>query len=146
MYIKPDTAYKVTKWNTDGSNKMELKKVNAVLLFQGNAYNDLDNDNKKTKSNESLFEMAEKKFFGDTELLSEIDKYLKSRKAQKNYPTRVSWEMQLELLKKLPKQFRASSVRRSTLNGYRQIAYEQKCVDTLNLKKADSSKISTISF
>ena len=95
-----------------------------MLLFQGNAYTDLDSDNKKTKSKESLFEMAEKKFFGEEELLSEIDKYLKSRKAQKNYPTRVSWEMQLELLKKLPKQFRASSVRRSTLNGYRQIAFD----------------------
>ena len=56
-----------------------------MLLFQGNIYNDLDNDNKKVKSKESLFEMAEKKFFGDKELLSEIDKYLKSRKAQKNY-------------------------------------------------------------
>ena len=107
------------------------KKVRVVLLFQGNAYNDLDNDNKKTKSKESLFEMAEKKFFGEEELLSEIYKYLKSRKAQKNYPTRVSWEMQLELLKKLPKQFRASSVRRSTLNGYRQIAFDT-CSYTTN--------------
>lgn len=95
-----------------------------MLLFQGNDYEDLDKSTKKAKSKESLFEMAEKKFFGDKELLSEIDKYLKSRKAQKNYPTRVSWEMQLELLKKLPKQFRASSVRRSTLNGYRQIAFD----------------------
>lgn len=117
-----------------------------MLLFQGNDHEDLDKSTKKPKSKESLFEMAEKKFFGEEELLSEIDKYLKSRKAQKNYPTRVSWEMQLELLKKLPKQFRANSVRRSTLNGYRQIAYEQKGVDALNLKKADSSKISTISF
>ena len=103
-----------------------------MLLFQGNTYNDLDNDNKKTKSKESLFEMAEKKFFGDEELLSEIDKYLNSRKAQKNYPTRVSWEMQLELLKRLPKQFRASSVRRSTLNGYRQIAFDTTSSYTSN--------------
>ena len=128
-----------------------------MLLFQGNAYTDLDKNTKKTKSKESLFEMAEKKFFGDKELLSEIDKYLKSRKAQKNYPTRVSWEMQLELLKKLPKQFRASSVRRSTLNGYRQIAFDTTSSYTSNtyntgenltFSKSDSHKhnISKIGF
>ena len=133
------------------------KKVHAVLLFQGNDYEDLDKSTKKTKSKESLFEMAEKKFFGDKELLSEIDKYLKSRKAQKNYPTRVSWEMQLELLKKLPKQFRASSVRRSTLNGYRQIAFDTTSSYTSNtyntgenltFSKSDSHKhnISKIGF
>ena len=128
-----------------------------MLLFQGNDYEDLDKSTKKTKSKESLFEMAEKKFFGDEELLSEIDKYLKSRKAQKNYPTRVSWEMQLELLKKLPKQFRASSVRRSTLNGYRQIAFDTTSSHTSNayntgenltFSKSDSHKhnISKIGF
>lgn len=128
-----------------------------MLLFQGNAYNDLDKSTKKAKSKESLFEMAEKKFFGDKELLSEIDKYLKSRKAQKNYPTRVSWEMQLELLKKLPKQFRASSVRRSTLNGYRQIAFDTTSSyisntyntgENLTFSKSDSHKhnISKIGF
>lgn len=128
-----------------------------MLLFQGNDYEDLDKNTKKTKSKESLFEMAEKKFFGDKELLTEIDKYLKSRKAQKNYPTRVSWEMQLELLKKLPKQFRASSVRRSTLNGYRQIAFDTTSSYTSNtyntgenltFSKSDSHKhnISKIGF
>lgn len=128
-----------------------------MLLFQGNDYEDLDKNTKKTKSKESLFEMAEKKFFGEEELLSEIDKYLKSRKAQKNYPTRVSWEMQLELLKKLPKQFRANSVRRSTLNGYRQIAFDTTSSYTSNtyntgenltFSKSDSHKhnISKIGF
>ena len=128
-----------------------------MLLFQGNTYNDLEKSTKKTKSKESLFEMAEKKFFGDKELLTEIDKYLKSRKAQKNYPTRVSWEMQLELLKKLPKQFRANSVRRSTLNGYRQIAFDTTSSYTSNtyntgenltFSKSDSHKhnISKIGF
>ena len=128
-----------------------------MLLFQGNDYEDLDKSTKKTKSKESLFEMAEKKFFGDKELLSEINKYLKSRKSQKNYPTRVSWEMQLELLKKLPKQFRASSVRRSTLNGYRQIAFDTTSSYTSNtyntgenltFSKSDSHKhnISNIGF
>ena len=128
-----------------------------MLLFQGNDYKDLDKSTKKAKSKESLFEMAEKKFFGEEELLTEIDKYLKSRKAQKNYPTRVSWEMQLELLKKLPKQFRASSVRRSTLNGYRQIAFDTNSSYTSNtyntgenltFSKSDSHKhnISKIGF
>ena len=128
-----------------------------MLLFQGNDYTDLDKSTKKAKSKESLLEMAEKKFFGDKELLSEIDKYLKSRKAQKNYPTRVSWEMQLELLKKLPKQFRVNSVRRSTLNGYRQIAFDATSSHTsdtyntgenLTFSKSDSHKhnISKIGF
>lgn len=129
-----------------------------MLLFQGNTYNDLDKSTKKAKSKESLFEMAEKKFFGDKELLSEIDKYLKSRKAQKNYPTRVSWDMQLELLKKLPKQFRVNSVRRSTLNGYRQIAFDTTSSsytsntyntgENLTFSKSDSHKrnISKIGF
>ena len=128
-----------------------------MLLFQGNDYEDLDKSTEKTKSKESLFEMAEKKFFGEEELLSEIDKYLKSRKAQKNYPTRVSWEMQLELLKKLPKQFRANSVRRSTLNGYRQIVFDTTSSYTSNtyntgenltFSKSDSHKhnISKIGF
>ena len=128
-----------------------------MLLFQGNDYEDLGKSTKKTKSKESLFEMAEKKFFGEEELLSEIDKYLKSRKAQKNYPTRVSWEMQLELLKKLPKQFRANSVRRSTLNGYRQIAFDTTSSyayntyntgENLTFSKSDSYKhnISKIGF
>lgn len=127
-----------------------------MLLFQGNAYSNLDNDNKKAKPKESLFEMAEKKFFGDEELLTEIAKYLKSRKAQKNYPTRVSWEMQLELLKKLPKQLRTNSVRRSTLNGYRQIAFDSSSYtsktyntgENLTFSKSDSHKhnISKIGF
>ena len=126
-----------------------------MLLFQGNDYEDLDKSTKKTKSKESLFEMAEKKFFGDKELLTEIAKYLNSRKAQKNYPNKVSWEMQLELLKKLPKQFRASSVRRSTLNGYRQIAFETTSSyasyntgENLTFSKSDSHKhnISKIGF
>ena len=65
--------------------------------------------------------------------------------------------MQLELLKKLPKQFRASSVRRSTLNGYRQIAFDTNSSYTSNtyntgenltFSKSDSHKhnISKIGF
>ena len=64
--------------------------------------------------------------------------------------------MQLELLKKLPKQFRASSVRRSTLNGYRQIAFDTNSYasntyntgENLTFSKSDSHKhsISKIGF
>ena len=78
-----DSAWEIIRTPNNVLVKREWKKVNAVLLFQGNDYTDLDSGNKKTKSKESLFEMAEKKFFGDKELLTEIDKYLKSRKAQK---------------------------------------------------------------
>ena len=133
------------------------EKVYILLLFQGNGniYSDLQNNTQRARPKESLFEMAQKKFFGDEELLSEISKYLNSRKAQKNYPNKVSWEMQLELLKKLPRQFRASSVRRSTLNGYRQIAFETTSSYTsynigenLTLSKSDLHKhnISKIGF
>ena len=128
-----------------------------MLLFQGNGniYSDLENNPQRARQTESLLEMAQKKFFGEEELLTEISKYLKSRKAQKNYPNKVSWEMQLELLKKLPKQFRASSVRRSTLNGYRQIAFETTSSyasynigENLTLSKSDLHKhnISKIGF
>ena len=65
--------------------------------------------------------------------------------------------MQLELLKKLPKQFRVNSVRRSTLNGYRQIAFDTTSSYTSNtyntgenltFAKSDSHKhnISKIGF
>lgn len=119
-----------------------------MVLFGTEKYKDLDisQNKKQQKHKPSLLEMAEKEFLGDDALIEEIKKYLLSRRASRNYPTRVSWEMQLKLLKKIQEQQRVQSVRRSILNGYRQIAYEQKSVDTLNLKKADSSKISTISF
>ena len=71
-------------------------------------------------------------------------------------PTRVSWEMEVELLKKLPNQFRASIVRRSTLNGYRQIAFDTNSYasntyntgENLTFSKSDSHKhsISKIGF
>ena len=66
--------------------------------------------------------------------------------------------MQLELLKKLPKQFRASSVMKEiTLNGYRQIAFDTTSSYTSNtyntgenltFSKSDSHKhnISKIGF
>lgn len=119
----------------------------AMNLFGTEEYDDLETSKKEQQKHKpSLLEMAEKEFLGDEALIEEIKKYLLSRKASRNYPTRVSWEMQLKLLKDIPKHQRVQSVRRSILNGYRQIAYEQKNVDALNLKKADLSKVSNISF
>ena len=119
----------------------------AMNLFGTEEYDDLETSKKEQQKHKpSLLEMAEKEFLGDEALIEEIKKYLLSRKASRNYPTRVSWEMQLKLLKDIPKQQRVQSVRRSILNGYRQIAYEQKNVDALKLEKANLSKVSNISF
>ena len=69
------------------------EKVYILLLFQGNGniYSDLENNPQRARQTESLLEMAQKKFFGEEELLTEISKYLKSIKSQKNYTNKVSW-------------------------------------------------------
>lgn len=130
-----------------------------MVLFGTEKYKDLDisQNKKQQKHRPSLLEMAEKEFLGDDALIEEIKKYLLSRRASRNYPTRVSWEMQLKLLKKIPKQQRVQSVRRSTLNGYRQIAFDTTSSYTSNtyntgenltFSKSDSHKhnISKIGF
>lgn len=130
-----------------------------MVLFGAGEYKDLDisQNKKQQKHKPSLLEMAEKEFLGDDALIEEIKKYLLSRRASRNYPTRVSWEMQLKLLKKIPEKQRVQSVRRSTLNGYRQIAFDTTSSYTSNtyntgenltFSKSDSHKqnISKIGF
>ena len=131
-----------------------------MVLFGAGEYKDLDisQNKKQQKHKPSLLEMAEKEFLGDDVLIEEIKKYLLSRRASRNYPTRVSWEMQLKLLKKIPEQQRVQSVRRSTLNGYRQIAFDTTSSsytsntyntgENLTFSKSDSHKhnISKIGF
>ena len=62
----------------------------------------------------------------DKELLTELTLYLKSRKQQHNLPSKVSWEMQMNLLKNYPQSKRVSSVHTATLRGYRQVAFADK--------------------
>ncbi len=79
---------------------------------------------KPKKKKLSLLDMAKEKFGNDAELMKEIELYLKSRRQAHNYPSKVSWEMQLNLLEQVWPEKRASQVRTSTLRGYRQIAFD----------------------
>lgn len=85
--------------------------------------------NEPIKKQPTLIEMAVNKFSDDKQLLEELKLYLRSRKEQKNMPTKVSWEMQLTLLEMVPMQKRASQVHTATLRGWRQIAYEDNKAD-----------------
>lgn len=83
--------------------------------------------------------MARDKFGNDAQLLQEISNYLVSRRQSRNYPTRTSWEYQLDLLSKLPVVDRAKSVHRSTVCGYRSIAYENNTTTGVTRNKVDTS-------
>ena len=81
--------------------------------------------NRTIKKNPTLFEMAKERF-EDAEVLNEINLFLKSCREKHLLPTRTSWEMQLGILEKIPEEKRADLVHRSTLRGYRQLAYENE--------------------
>lgn len=91
------------------------------------------------KPKQSLMDMARDKFGNDTNLLGEISKYLASRRQARNYPTKTAWACQLDLLMKLPVVERAKSVHRSTLCGYRSIAYENNTTTGVTRNKVDTS-------
>ena len=82
---------------------------------------------KESKKREKLIDIS-KRILGteDKELLTELTLYLKSRKQQHNLPSKVSWEMQMNLLRNYPQSKRVSSVHIATLRGYRQVAYVDK--------------------
>lgn len=88
---------------------------------------------KEPKKREKLIDIS-KRILGteDKELLTELTLYLKSRKQQHNLPSKVSWEMQMNLLKNYPQSKRVSSVRTATLRGYRQVAYADKTQPSRN--------------
>lgn len=77
----------------------------------------------------TLIDMAVSRFSDDRQLIEEIKLYLRSRKEQRNMPSKVSWEMQLTLLEKVPMQKRANQVHTATIRGWRQIAYEDNKSD-----------------
>lgn len=94
---------------------------------------------KCTKQKASLYDLALERFKDDSNLLKEISSYLKSRKQSRNYPTRTAWIEQLNILESLPKIERAQSVHRSTVCGYRSIAYKHE--DTVAINKVNKNNI-----
>ena len=85
----------------------------------------IDNEVTQKQSKKlSLIDMAKAKFNDDTSLIDEISKYLQFRRQSRNYPTRISWDMQLSLLEKVPRNERVNCVHRSTVCGYRSIVFE----------------------
>lgn len=82
---------------------------------------------KESKKRETLIQIS-KRILGtsDKELINELSLYLKSRRQQRNSPSKVSWEMQMNLLKAYPQSKRVSSVHIATMRGYRQVAFEDK--------------------
>lgn len=88
---------------------------------------------KEPKKREKLIDIS-KRILGteDKELLTELTLYLRSRKQQHNLPSKVSWEMQMNLLKNYPQSKRVSSVHTATLRGYRQVAYADKTQPSRN--------------
>lgn len=96
----------------------------------------------KPKKNLTLLEIAESKFGEDKALMKEIEAFLRVCRQKRFFPTTISWIAQCELLEKIPKIERVQTVHRSVLNGYRQMAYENKQdTPTITRKKADESKI-----
>lgn len=95
----------------------------------------------KDKPKVTLLDMAKKKFAGENELINEIELFLKSRRQVRQYPSKVSWEMQLDLLEKVPRDKRVSQVKNSILKGYRAIAWDNsKSGDVFEMGAATSTK------
>lgn len=88
---------------------------------------------KEPKKRETLIDVS-KRILGtdDLELINELNLYLKSRRQQHNAPSKVSWEMQMNLLKNYPQSKRISSVHTATMRGYRQVAFEDKAQPSRN--------------
>lgn len=93
---------------------------NAKTLFGG-----MSATPKKAKK-PTLMEMATESFAGETALLNEIARFIKSRKLARCLPTTISFESQLELLAKYPREERVKQVKNSILCNYRVLCYEPK--------------------
>lgn len=101
-------------------------------------------EGEKKKKEPTLIELAEEKFGKDRNLILHLQTFLKSCAEKKQMPTRLAWSMQLQLLEKFPEKERARQVVRSTMNGYRAIAYEsnlKKCSNIISMEKETESDI-----
>lgn len=119
--------------------------MNARSLFGG-----MSATPKRAKK-PTLMDMATEAFAGETTLLNEIARFIKSRKLARCLPTTISFESQLELLAKYPREERVAQVKNSILNNYRVLCYEpknkQKQYQTEPVtKKQNPTEISDITF
>lgn len=79
------------------------------------------------KKREKLIDISKRVIGADNkELLKELELYLKSRRQLHCYPSKVSWEMQMNLLKEYPDDAMIESVHNATLRGYRQVVFADK--------------------
>lgn len=76
-----------------------------------------------------LREMAAERFGKDKKLLLQLNVFLDMCREKHLFPSKISWNMQLNVLEKFPEEARIEQVVRSITYGYRSIAYEE------NLKK-----------
>lgn len=102
---------------------------------------DIEIEEQPKKKPKKLIDTA-KEYFSDKELLHELQMYLESRRQSHNYPSRISWEMQLKLLQEIPQTQQIQKVRKATLCGYRSIVYE----DNIVKKKTHKLDLSTQAF
>lgn len=82
-----------------------------------------DFSDEKPKKSLTLIEMVELSFGDDKDVVKALLDYLASRKQQHNMPSKIAWEKQLEMLKQVQPQDRATMINNSTMKGYRQIVY-----------------------
>lgn len=101
-------------------SKNVKKKVRCPFTFS---------NTKEKKKEPTLAQMAEEKFGNDRNLIMHLKTFLSNCAQKHQYPTKLSWGMQLQLLERFPEEERAKQVTKSIMNGYRAIAYEG------NLKK-----------
>ena len=97
----------------------------------------------KVKKPLTLIQMAEVRFGSDDELMHEIRLYLKSCRERRMLPTRVSWEIQLDILQKLPDAQRVESVHNSIVKGYRQIAFinDNKVTNNISNERIKNTEV-----
>lgn len=95
---------------------------------------DIDIKEKPIKKKVTLMDMVNERFRYEPDLVTALKEYLNHRRQLHNYPSKVSWEAQLDLLERIPKADRVAQVKLSTLRGYRQVAYE-KDVDNIKVNK-----------
>ena len=97
----------------------------------------------KVKKPLTLIQMAEVRFGSDDELMREIRLYLKSCRERRMLPTRVSWEIQLDILQKLPDAQRVESVHNSIVKGYRQIAFinDNKVTNNISNERIKNTEV-----
>lgn len=78
---------------------------------------------KKKEKPLTLIQMAESMFGSDTELMHEIQLFLKSCRERQMLPSRIAWQMQLDILQSIPEPRQVEVVHNSVIKGYRQMAY-----------------------